>query len=166
MVCMSLRIPPRIYIQKTNLRKFFRHTNPATQKSYPNVFPRYMRRAARVSKARTAPGTVIAQTRLRVTQNAQCCSSRAGLPWRFGVIPNLPHQASPRGSQLSWLRACGFVTARLVSQVAVGNVNSSRLVYQGIGQFFFYSLGWANAYILKRRLWCCARACEGELKSR
>ena len=46
MVCMGLRIPGRIPIQKTDLRYFFRHINPALRKSNPKVFPQYIRRAA------------------------------------------------------------------------------------------------------------------------
>jgi hypothetical protein len=45
MVCMSLRMSPRIPIQKTDLRDFFRRTNPATRKSSPTLFGTYMRRA-------------------------------------------------------------------------------------------------------------------------
>lgn len=46
MVCMGLRMSPRILIQKTDLRDFFRHINPATRKPNPKVFPQYIRRAA------------------------------------------------------------------------------------------------------------------------
>ena len=46
MVCMGLRMSPRILIQKTDLRDFFRHINPATRKSNQKVFPQYIRRAA------------------------------------------------------------------------------------------------------------------------
>jgi hypothetical protein len=45
MVCMVLRMSPRIPIQKTDLRDFFRRTNPATRKSSPKLFGTYMRRA-------------------------------------------------------------------------------------------------------------------------
>jgi hypothetical protein len=45
MVCMGLRMSPRIPIQKTDLRDFFRRTNPATRKSSPNPLGAYMRRA-------------------------------------------------------------------------------------------------------------------------
>lgn len=45
MVCMALRRSPRILIQKTDLRDFFRRTNPATRKSSPNLLGAYMRRA-------------------------------------------------------------------------------------------------------------------------
>jgi hypothetical protein len=36
---------PRIPIQKTDLRDFFRRTNPATRKSSPTLVGTYMRRA-------------------------------------------------------------------------------------------------------------------------
>lgn len=42
---MGLRMSPRIPIQKTDLRDFFRRTNPATRKSSPNLLGTYMRRA-------------------------------------------------------------------------------------------------------------------------
>ena len=45
MVCMSLRGSPRIPIQKTDLRDFFRRTKAATRKSSPNLLGTYMRRA-------------------------------------------------------------------------------------------------------------------------
>jgi hypothetical protein len=45
MVCMTLRRSPRILIQKTDLRDFFRRINPATRKSSPNLLGAYMRRA-------------------------------------------------------------------------------------------------------------------------
>ena len=45
MVCMGLRMSPRIPIQKTDLRDFFRRSNPATRKSSPNLVGTYMRRA-------------------------------------------------------------------------------------------------------------------------
>jgi hypothetical protein len=35
-------------IQKTDLRQFLPEVNPATGKSHPNTFPRYMRRAAEI----------------------------------------------------------------------------------------------------------------------
>ena len=47
MVCMELRMSPRIPIQKTDLRDFFRRTNPATRKSSPNLVGAYMRRAGK-----------------------------------------------------------------------------------------------------------------------
>jgi hypothetical protein len=45
MVCMGLRMSPRILIQKTDLRDFFRRTNPATRKSTYLLLGAYMRRA-------------------------------------------------------------------------------------------------------------------------
>lgn len=45
MVCMVLRRSPRILIQKTDLRDFFRRTSPATRKSSPDLLGAYMRRA-------------------------------------------------------------------------------------------------------------------------
>jgi len=42
---MGLRMSPRIPIQKTDLRDFFRRTNPATRKSSPKLLGTYMRRA-------------------------------------------------------------------------------------------------------------------------
>lgn len=45
MVCMVLRRSPRIPIQKTDLRDFFRRTSPATRKSSPVLLGAYMRRA-------------------------------------------------------------------------------------------------------------------------
>jgi len=42
---MELRMSPRIPIQKTDLRDFFRRTNPATRKSCPELLGTYMRRA-------------------------------------------------------------------------------------------------------------------------
>lgn len=44
---MRLRMSPRILIQKTDLRDFFRRTNPATRKSSPNLLGAYMRRAGK-----------------------------------------------------------------------------------------------------------------------
>lgn len=41
----GLRMSPRILIQKTDLRDFFRRTNPATRESYAKLFGAYMRRA-------------------------------------------------------------------------------------------------------------------------
>lgn len=46
-VCMVLRRSPRILIQKTDLRDFFRRTNPATRKSSPLLLGTYMRRAGK-----------------------------------------------------------------------------------------------------------------------
>ena len=43
---MRLRMSPRIPIQKTDLRDFFRRTNPATRKSSPKLVGTYMRRAS------------------------------------------------------------------------------------------------------------------------
>ena len=44
---MGLRMSPRIPIQKTDLRDFFRRTNPATRKSSPTLVGAYMRRAGK-----------------------------------------------------------------------------------------------------------------------
>ena len=44
---MGLRMSPRIPIQKTDLRDFFRRTNPATRKSSPIQLGAYMRRAGK-----------------------------------------------------------------------------------------------------------------------
>lgn len=135
MVCMSLRMSPRIYIQKTHFRKFFRLTNPATRKSNPKVFPRYMRRAAKATKLPTKP--VIAWIQRNDEQTAELyLSSR---PPR--ELPR--HVTSPAvDCTNSWLRACGLVPASPVSQIAAGNVLSSQRVYQGLGGSF--SLAWVG----------------------
>lgn len=46
---------PRISIQKTDLRDFFRRTNPATRKSYPKCFPAYMRGVSKPNGKQTQP---------------------------------------------------------------------------------------------------------------
>jgi hypothetical protein len=45
MVCMALRMSPRIPIQKNDLWDFFRRTNPGTRKSSSKLLVAYMRRA-------------------------------------------------------------------------------------------------------------------------
>src|SRR5690242_7589652 len=45
--CMLTLNSPRILIQKTDLRDFFRRTNPATGKSSPRLLGAYMRRAGK-----------------------------------------------------------------------------------------------------------------------
>lgn len=44
---MGLRMSRQILIQKTDLRDFFRRTNPATRKSSPIQLGTYMRRAGK-----------------------------------------------------------------------------------------------------------------------
>lgn len=54
-VCMWLRMSPRILIQKTDIRDFFRHINPAERKPNLFSFPQYIRRAAEIQIQSAAP---------------------------------------------------------------------------------------------------------------
>jgi hypothetical protein len=69
MVCMKLRRSPRILIQKTDLRDFFRRTNPATRKSHPNCFAAYMRGAGEHQSKPSQPNYFCLGSLRRVSLN-------------------------------------------------------------------------------------------------
>lgn len=54
MVCMGLRMSPRIFIQNIDLRDFFRHTSPATRKLSQITSVQYIRRTVEIAISQLA----------------------------------------------------------------------------------------------------------------
>lgn len=162
-------------IQKTDLRQFLPEVNPATGKSHPNTFPRYMRRAAEIQFGSLAAHLT---AKSATCSRSICCRATGGRIYcaasgQFGGVylaaglycaASLRQVAPCRGDDtpavsLSRARAApqkpGIIPASFVTQVAVGDVNSVQRATRGLANCWCLD-GRAKAYILKRCRWCCA----------
>ena len=128
----GLRMSPRILIQKTDLRDFFRRTNPATRESYAKLFGAYMRRAGEPNGKPAQPLT----------------TASAGVRWQSRSFSGFCLVFEPSGAfstqrppKVSGLRPWYLTSKPCFPCSGSLKVYSSVCVYLGLGDSFLLGRG-------------------------